>query len=175
MTMRSTSPKMRVSDSLRARDPVVHRVERDDARPLALLQHIELQIGLRVGEEEDVGGPLLLVQLRLKLREHVELRLARFRDVEIEAVLAAPEEALRAVNPLQAVEIDVAALEDRRVLFREVVADDGDEIDGAKNEAATEKYVAEPPMQRSTFPNGVSIASNATVPTTVMLNGCTFR
>src|SRR4051812_17918134 len=37
-----------------------------------------------------------------------------------------------------------------------------------KNEAATEKYVAEPPMQRSTLPNGVSSASNATLPTTRM-------
>src|SRR5207237_1131376 len=35
-----------------------------------------------------------------------------------------------------------------------------------KNDAATEKYVAEPPMQRSTFPNGVLMASNATLPTT---------
>src|SRR3954454_20113248 len=37
-----------------------------------------------------------------------------------------------------------------------------------KNEAATEKYVAEPPMQRSTLPNGVCMASNATLPTTRM-------
>src|ERR1051325_12175972 len=39
---------------------------------------------------------------------------------------------------------------------------------GEKNDAATEKYVAEPPRQRSTFPNGVSSASNATLPTTRM-------
>src|SRR5207302_2052126 len=38
-----------------------------------------------------------------------------------------------------------------------------------KKDAATEKYVAEPPRQRSAFPNGVSMLSNATLPTTRML------
>src|SRR5690606_32686135 len=54
---------------------------------------------------------------------------ARFRDVEIVAVLAAPEERLLAGDPLQAIEIDVAAAEHRGVFFGEIVADDGDQID----------------------------------------------
>src|ERR1043165_9893971 len=37
-----------------------------------------------------------------------------------------------------------------------------------KNDAATEKYVAEPPRQRSALPKGVWMESNATVPTTRM-------
>ena len=35
--------------------------------------------------------------------------------------------------------------------------------------AAREKYVAEPPIARSTLPHGASMESNATVPTTTML------
>src|SRR5207253_2470301 len=104
-----------------------HRIVRSDGT-LNPFGHIELQLRLRVGEEEDIGLALLLVQFRFERGEDIQLRLARLRDVEIEAVLTAPEETLLAWNALQSVEIDVPPFEDRRIFIGEIVADDRHEI-----------------------------------------------
>ena len=82
---------------------------------------------------------MLLAELRLEIGEDVELRVARFRDVQIEAVLAAPEERLRAGDALQAVEVDLPAAEDGQIVVREIVADDGHEIDLGKERRRNRK------------------------------------
>src|SRR5215212_156353 len=93
------------------------------------MQDLQLQLRLDVREEQHVRVPLALVELRLEIGEDVELRVARFGDVQVIAVLAAPEKCLRAGDALKSVEIDVAPLKHRRVVLREVVADDRHEID----------------------------------------------
>ena len=93
------------------------------------MQHVHLQFGLDVRQKQHVRFPLPLVELRREVGEDVELRVARLGDVQVVAVLAAPEERLLAGDALQAVGVDVAAVEDRRVLVGEVLADHGDEID----------------------------------------------
>src|ERR1700682_4699673 len=79
---------------LRGGDPEIHRVERHEPRTAALFEHIHLQLRLDVGEEEDVRRTMLLREEGTEAGEDVELCVAGLRHVQIEAVLAAPEERL---------------------------------------------------------------------------------
>ena len=78
-----------------------------ESRPLkparALGADLALQVGLDVGEEEGVGRLRGVGELRLELAEDAELGVVGVGDVEVEVVVAAPEEALAAGDPLDVV------------------------------------------------------------------------
>jgi len=133
------------------------------------MQNVHLQIGIDVREEDNLRVALNVVEPRCEIREDIELRFARLRDVQVVAVLAGPEKCLRAFYSLQTVEVDIAAFENRDVFSVKSSPTTATRFTGAKNEAATAKYVAEPPRQRSAVPNGVVMRSNATLPTTRIL------
>ena len=59
---------------LRDLDPQVHRVHGHEAGARALLAHLPLQVGLDVGQEQDVGVARRRGQLGLEVLEHVEVR-----------------------------------------------------------------------------------------------------
>ena len=89
-------------------DPEVHRVEADEPGAGALLAHLELEVGLDVGEEQRLRGLRLLRELRLEVAEHVQLRVVGVGDVEVVVVVAAPEERLAAGDVLDVVGVDAA-------------------------------------------------------------------
>ena len=113
----------RVNERLARRvDPVVHRIHRDEPRARALVAYLALDAGLDVGEEEDVGVAGRGRQLRLEVREDIQLGRLCVRAVEVEVVVAAPVERAPAGDLLDIGGID-APLVQRRVLpLAEVVA-----------------------------------------------------
>src|SRR5439155_4616389 len=108
-------------------DPEIHRVHADDAFRRALIEHAELEGRVHVAEEDDVGLSVGVRQDGLEPFEYVEVGEERLAAVQVVAVLAAPAERL-APRVLEALEVDPPAGEDLHVLFVEVLADNGDEV-----------------------------------------------
>ena len=104
-------------------DPQVHRVQRNEARVGALLAHLALEVGLDVGEEEDVGGRGGVRQRRLEVLEDVEVGLQRVADVDVALVAPGPEERLAAGHVLDVVGDDATGVQRRVLRLAEVVAD----------------------------------------------------
>jgi hypothetical protein len=103
-------------------DPQVHRVERHEARVWELAANLALQIGLDVGEKQDIARARALGELRREALEHPELRVERLARVQIPAVLALPEEGLAASDPLHVGHVDVASAHHLELLLAEVLA-----------------------------------------------------
>ena len=70
-----------------------------------------------------------LRQLRVERLEDVEVGLERLARVHVLAVDAAPEERLAALDVLDVVGVDVAAVQDGVLVVAEVVADRADDAD----------------------------------------------
>ena len=107
-------------------DPQVHRVHRDEARVLALLADVELQVGLDVGQEEDVAVLGGRRELGLEVLEDVEVGAQRRALVEVVVVLARPEERLAARDVLDVVGDGAARAQDGELVGAEVVPDGAD-------------------------------------------------
>ncbi len=149
-------------------DPQVHRVQRHEARVLALLAHPALEVGLDVGQEQHVARPRRLRQLGLEVLEDVEVGLERVADVEVALVAAGPEERLAALDVLDVVDEPRRGCAGRRTRSRRSRRRPGRPGRvSAKNDDASEKWTAEPPSSRSRLPASVSTASKAMEPTTV--------
>jgi len=108
-------------------DPQVHRVQGDPRRRLALPTDVELQDREDVGEKQDVALPRGPRQLRIERLEDVEVGLERLARVHVLAVDAAPEERLAALDVLDVLGVDVAAVQDGVLVGAEVVADRADD------------------------------------------------
>src|SRR5574341_1225593 len=120
----SQDPAQRLALAL---DPEVHRVERDDPGPLLhLAQHLELEIGVDVGEEHERRAPDLVAELRPELREHVELGVQGLRLVQVVAVLADPAEG-PPLRRLEALDVHAAVREEPHVRLGEVLPHGRDE------------------------------------------------
>ena len=146
-------------------DPVVHRIKGHERRVADLLQHLELQRWVDVGEEDDGARPEAVRNPGLERLEHVEVGVDRLARVEVGAVLPAPAERL-AGHALQALEIDRAPLEDPRAPpASKSSPTTATRRTSVKKDAATLKNVAAPPTMRDTSPAGVRTESSATEPT----------
>ena len=121
-------------------DPQVHRVHRHEARLGALLADLALEVGLDVGEEDDVGGRGLRRQRRLEVLEDVEVGLERVADVDVALVAAGPEERLAAGDVLDVVGDHAARAQRAVLLLAEVVAHGADDA-GVREERGGEREV----------------------------------
>jgi hypothetical protein len=92
-----------------------------------LVAHVELQVGLDVGEEQDLGLLAGVGQLGLEVAEHVELCVERVADVHVPLVLARPEEGLATLDVLDVVGVHAARVEHLVLGLAEVVADRADD------------------------------------------------
>jgi hypothetical protein len=110
-------------------DPQVHRVHRDEAGARALLANAELEVGLDVGQEEDVAGLGRVGELGLEVLEDVEVGDERLALVEVVGVDALPEERLAARHLLDVVGDRPAGAQDRERVVVEVLADGADGAD----------------------------------------------
>ncbi len=90
-----------------------------------LLQHRALQRGVDVAKKNERRIGIGIRQRGLEIREDVELGGQRGALVHVLAVAPGPEKSF-AAGTLEAGEIDVAALEDGHVFFREIIANDRD-------------------------------------------------
>src|SRR5690606_35615623 len=102
-------------------DPEVHRVACDQTRLADLIQHVELQLGIDVAEEDPLGVPEALGDVRLEVREDAEAGLEGFTGVEVEAVHPRPSEALAGQSG-ESGEIGIAAAQEAESRLREIVA-----------------------------------------------------
>src|SRR4030067_2400173 len=91
-----------------------------------LPQDCELQVGIDVREAGGGAVAMPFVQPRMKVLEHVELRLQRVRVAELHVVLAAPPKG-PAGGGFEAGGVDRKACRPPAVMGREVLADDGDD------------------------------------------------
>src|SRR5207253_6954158 len=104
-----------------ALDPEVHRVQRDQPRSLLhLAQHVQLELGIDVGQEDEVRSPKALAEDRPELCEYVQLGLEGLRLVEVVPVFAGPPEraALRGLEPG---DVHAAVLEELQMRLGEVL------------------------------------------------------
>jgi len=103
-------------------DPEVHRVEAREPRPLALLAHVALEIGLDVGQEERLRVDRALRELRLEVGEDVELGVEGVADVEVPLVLTRVEEGLASLDVLDVLGVHLVAAQHLVLALGEVVA-----------------------------------------------------
>src|SRR5688500_10639851 len=75
-----------------ALDPEVHGVASDELRTGALLEHVELEARIDVGEKHEGRIPECLGNLRSEVREHSEPSFERLRRVQVVPVPPAPAE-----------------------------------------------------------------------------------
>ena len=147
-------------------DPEVHRVGRDERGRADLAEHVELERRIDVAEEDELGVAVRVGELGLEGREHAEPGVEGLAGREVGRVAADPVERL-ARRALDARDVDAERGELVEVLLREVVADHGDDRDvRVKYDAARAMNEAEPPSRSLWRPNGPSMSSSATEPTT---------
>src|SRR5690606_20880513 len=113
-------------------DPVVHRVARHQTRRVHLVEHLHLELGVDVRQEQPLGAAEALGQARRERGEDAEPRLERVRGVEVVAVGARPAEAV-AGRLDQAGQVDAALDQEVQRLDRVVAADDADELHGREH------------------------------------------
>src|SRR5262249_35077469 len=75
-----------------ALDPEVHRVARDELRLRDLRQHVQLQAGIDVAEEDERRAAEPFGDLRREVGKDTEVRLERLGHVEVMAIPPAPAE-----------------------------------------------------------------------------------
>ena len=109
-------------------DPQVHRVEGDEARPLALRADAALEVGLDVGEEQHVACPGARAQLGIECLEHSEPGVERRARVQVPPVLTRPEEGLAAAHVLDVVRAGATDPQHLAGVLAEVVADGPDDV-----------------------------------------------
>ena len=112
-------------------DPEVHRVGDDELRFVHLVEHLQLQIGRDIGQEDEVTRFEMVRKLRGEGLEDIEGDRAGFAGVHVPHVFAGPAEGFPR-GTLHAFEVDPALLEEVPVVGREVVAHDSHEIDRGK-------------------------------------------
>ncbi len=95
----------------RAFDPEIHRVERH--KPCRGLQsRLTLELWIGVGEKQERNFASRVIELRIELRQHVELRIERVRRVQVVSVFSFPEEGLAARHSLEVSHVDPAVEKD---------------------------------------------------------------
>jgi hypothetical protein len=109
-------------------DPEVHRVGHHELRVRDLVEGLVLHARLGVGQEQVLGRPAALGDLRVEVLEHVQVRRQRAARVPVGLVAPAPAEGL-AAGDLQAAGVDPAAGQEVEVLLLEVAADDPDQVE----------------------------------------------
>ena len=109
-------------------DPEVHRIGGDQRGRFHLCQHLGLERGVDVGQEDDRRLAVRLVQLRREILEDVEVGRQGLGHGGVLAVPAGPAEGL-ALGDLEAAEVDAALGEEDAVLTREVRTHDAHELD----------------------------------------------
>src|SRR5690606_22685432 len=112
-----------------ALDPVVHGVARHQAGRVHLVEHLHLELGVDVGQEDPFGVAEALGQARREGREHAESGLERVRGVEVVAIGAGPAEAF-AGRLDQTAQVDAALDQEVERVDRVVAADHTDELHG---------------------------------------------
>ena len=111
-------------------DPQSHGVEADHRGPLGHgVQHLQLQAGLDIREEQMRGVLVGLGQLGAEVLEAVEVRLQRVAVVHILVIAALPPEGEPPVDGLEPVDVHAARLEISDGLAREVFSDHTHELD----------------------------------------------
>jgi hypothetical protein len=121
----------------RARDPEVHRVERDEAGRGAALAHGKLERRLDVRQEEHVAGLGGGRELGLEVGEHAELGGVGVALVQVPAVLAVPEEGAPARDALDVGDVRAARAQHVDLLLAEVVSNrphHGDRVEERRRE-----------------------------------------
>ena len=167
-TRQSTSRDRRQQRLVRDVDPQVHRVHRDEARGRALLAHLALQLGLDVGEEDDLGRARGVRELRLEVLEHVEVGLERVALVDVAVVAPGPEEGLARRGTCSTSSVITPRAWRIAYSASPKSSPTGPTMRvSASCDEAIEKCTAAPPSRRSRLPAGVSTASKAMDPTTV--------
>jgi hypothetical protein len=107
----------------------VHGVGRHELRPrLHLVQHLRLQLGVDVAQEEEVGFSQRRRQHGVEVAEDVEVRLQGVGLVQIEAVATLPAEG-GAGGPRDPREIDASLAEEVEVGLGEILPHHADDRD----------------------------------------------
>jgi len=104
-------------------NPVIHGVAAGQAHAVHLRAHAALQRRLNVAQQQVRRLAVALRQLRVEVREHVQIRAQRSTVVHVARIDARPKKrfARRAFQPFK---VDAAARQELFVLLREVVAHD---------------------------------------------------
>src|ERR1700736_1990442 len=108
-------------------EPELDRVAGDEIRLLDLVEDVELQLRLDVGEEDDARAAVGGRQHRVEPRKDVELGLERLALLEPYARVASRPAKGLALKDLETAQIDVARFEEGAIRRREIVTDHGNQ------------------------------------------------
>ena len=103
-------------------DPIVHGVAGHQFGLPDLQQHLPLEVGVEIAQEEILAGPVMFGEVGPKVGQDVQLGVEGLAVVEVISVLAGPAEGL-ARQDLQSRQVDVSGLQQGDVLLSEVVPD----------------------------------------------------
>ena len=110
-----------------ALDPEVHRVARNELGLLDLIEHVELQSRIDVGQKDEGRRPELLGNLRAEVREHAQSGFQRLGGIEIVTVSTAPPERF-ALRLLESRQVHAALPQGGELVDGIVAADDADQL-----------------------------------------------
>ncbi len=103
-------------------DPIVHGVAGHQFGLPDLQQHLPLEYGVEIAQEEILAGPVMFGEVGPKIGQDVQLGVEGLAVVEVISVLAGPAEG-PARQDLQSRQVDVSGLQQGDVLLSEVVPD----------------------------------------------------
>src|SRR5690606_4234058 len=107
-----------------AGDPKVHGVGGYDPAVRHLVQHLELQLGLNIAEQDTAAVDIAVGQLGSKVGKDIELGAQGLPTGEVVGITARPAKRL-AVGSLDAGGVDTARIQVAQDIVRKIRADDG--------------------------------------------------
>ena len=125
----------RIEIGARGFDPEIHRVGDDKTRPLHLIEHVGLQRGRDVRQQDEIGLAIRLRQVRSKMLEDIQRHRARLARVHVPGIFARPAESFPG-HALHAFRVDLARFPEVEFRRRKIVADDADEFHRRKKARA---------------------------------------
>src|ERR1043166_1282828 len=112
-------------------EPEVHGVGDDELGLLHLVEHMHLQRGRDIGEEDERGGLERVGQMRGETFKHAQLSGEGAAVVHVQLVFAGPMEGFAGLD-LESVKVDAMAAIELDVALGKVLPDDADELDGSE-------------------------------------------
>src|SRR6266508_3589570 len=118
--------KQRIQVCSRCLDPKIHRVSDNKTWARHLVEHMSLQRGCDVGQQNEIGLTIRVWQHRFEIFKYIQRDGARLARIQVPGVFAGPAESF-SIRPLHTFAVDLAQFPKLKFRFGKIAAYNSDQ------------------------------------------------